>query len=164
MAKIIFLLMIIFIMIFPIFFSNKIHKNLSKKKANKPLIEIVEGRYKKYNKILEINGSFSKAYIFKNFYQFDNLYANNLIKKEKYFAKWALRKNNLIKAKSVKYLNKDYTVEAKRGIYYENKKFLKGWDFNFSSNKARGKGKYFEIDKNKNIYAKNVIYYIKVGK
>ncbi|GAX88038.1 conserved hypothetical protein [Lebetimonas natsushimae] len=164
MAKIIIFLTIVFIMIFPIFISNKHYKKIPEKKENKPLIEIIDGKYKKYNNILEINGSFSKANIYLNYYQFDNLFADNLVKKEKYFAKWAFRKNNIIKAKIVKYINNDYNVHAKNVLYNEKKKLLKGWDFTFNSNKAKGKGKYFEIDKHKHLFAKNIIYYIKVEK
>jgi hypothetical protein len=164
MAKIIFFILIVFIIVFPVFISNTKYKTFLKKAENKPLIEIFEGKYKKYNKILEINGSFSKAGIFKNSYQFFNLYANDLVKKEYYFAKWALKKDNIIKAKRVKYINDDYLINSENIIYYENKKFLKGWDFNFSSVKAKGRGDYFEVDKNKNLFAKNVVYFIKVEK
>jgi hypothetical protein len=164
MAKVIFFLIIIFIMIFPVFVSNKKYKTIQTENEKRPLIEIFEGRYKKYKKSLEINGSFFKVNIFKKYYQFKNLKVNNLIKSEKYFAKWALKKDGLIKAKEVSYINNDYAINSKNIIYYEKKKFVKGWDFNFSSFKARGKGKYFEIDKNKNLFAKNIIYFIKVEK
>jgi hypothetical protein len=157
-------LIVVFIAVFPLFISNRHYKTFYEKKENRPLIEIIDGKYKKYNKILEMNGSFSKGNIYSNYYQFDNFFANNLIKKEKYFAKWVLRKNSLINAKYAYYINNDYKVNAKKMLYYERNKFLKGWDFNFSSNKTRGNGKYFEIDKNKHLFAKNIIYYIKVEK
>jgi hypothetical protein len=164
MAKIVFFLIIFFIMIFPVFISNKHPKVIMKKQENKPLIEIIDGKYKKYNNILETNGSFKKGKIYSNYYEFNNLFANNLIKKEKYFAKWALKKGNIIKIEFVKYINNDYNLTSKNVIYYETNSLLKGWEFNFSSDKARGRGKYFEIDKNKNLYAKNIIYFIKVEK
>jgi hypothetical protein len=164
MAKIVFFLLIFFIMIFPVFISNKHHKIVVEKQKNKPLIEIIDSKYKKYNKILEVNGSFKKGKIYSNCYKFNNLFANNLIKKEKYFAKWAFKKDNLIKGKFVKYINNDYNLTSKKVIYYEKNNFLKGWDFNFTSFKAKGKGKYFEIDKNKHLFAKNIIYFIKVKK
>jgi hypothetical protein len=164
MAKIVFFLIVVFIAVFPLFISNRHYKTFYEKKENRPLIEIIDGKYKKYNKILEMNGSFSKGNIYSNYYQFDNFFANNLIKKEKYFAKWALKKDDIIKGNRVKYLNNDYSLNSKNVIYDEKRKLLKGWDFNFTSNKARGMGKYFEIDKNKNLLAKNIVYYIKVGK
>ena len=165
MAKIVFFILIIFIMLYPIFISNKNYKFISKEKnINKPLIEILDAKFKKYNKILEINGTFKKAYIFKTYYKFNDLFANNLIKKEQYFAKIAIKKGNIIKAKIATYKNSDYLINSKNAIYNEDKKILKGWDFNFTSKKAKGKGSFFKVDNNKNIYAKNIIFYIKVYK
>jgi hypothetical protein len=163
MAKIIFFLSVAFIMFFPIFVSNKIYKGNFKSGENKPLIEIFNGTYKKFNKKLEISGTFDKAELFKNSYVLYNLFANDLIKKQKYFAIFAKKENNLITANDVKYINSDYLLNAKKVIYYEKKKFLKGWNFNFKSDKSKGKGKYFEIDKNKNLFAKNIVYYIKAA-
>jgi hypothetical protein len=163
MGKIAFFLIIVFIIIFPIFLSNKTYKNnLINHQKNKALIEIIDGKYKKYNHSLEINGSFKRADVFKKYYQFSDLYANDLIKNETYYAKKAIKKDNLIKAINVKYKNLDYTLNAFKVVYYEKKKFLKGWNFYFTTDKIRGEGKYFEIDKNKNLYAKNIIYYLKV--
>ncbi len=165
MAKIIFFFLILFIMLFPVFMSTKTYKSVKHKNNNTlPLIEVANGTFKKYNFVLEINGTFKKLNIFKNYYEFNNLYANDIVKQEKYFAKWALKNNNVIKAKNATYKNSDYILHSKNVIYYEVKKALSGNDFNFTSGKAKGKGKYFKIDRNKNIYAKNIIYYIKVKK
>jgi hypothetical protein len=165
MAKIIFFLFILFVIVFPIFISNKSYKNISQTNEKKPVIEIFNGVYKKYNTNLEMNGSFDKAEVFNiNYEKIYNLIADDLRKKEKYFAKVAIKENNIIKATDAKYKNDDYFVKAKKVIYYEKKKFLKGWNFNFKSDKAKGKGEYCEVDKNKNLFAKNIIYYIKVEK
>jgi hypothetical protein len=165
MAKIIiFFIFIIFIIVFPLVGGGNNYKTFLQKNTMKPTIEIFNGIFKKYNKILEINGSFIKADFFKNYYKLNNLYADDLLNEEYYFAKWALKKENIIKAKKVKYINNDYSLNSENIIYYENKKFLKGWDFNFSSVKAKGRGDYFEVDKNKNLFAKNVVYFIKVEK
>jgi hypothetical protein len=163
MAKIIFFLLTIFIIIYPIFFSKSVHKNIKKDYSKKPLIEIFNGTYKKFNlSSIELNGSFSKAEIFKNYYHLFDLLSHNILKRESYFSKDAVKQNNLIKGKNVKYRNENYILEAKKAFYCEKKKFLKGYDFNFSSIKAKGRGKYFEVDKNKHIFAKNVTYFIKV--
>ena len=165
MAKIAFFFLILFIMLFPVFMSTKTYKKIKyKNNSPLPLIEVKGGTFKKYNFFLEINGTFKKLNIFKNYYEFNNLYANDIIKREKYFAKWALKNNNVIKAKNAVYKNSDYILHSKNVIYYEAEKVMSGYDFNFTSDKAKGKGKYFKIDRNKNIYAKNIIYYIKVEK
>jgi hypothetical protein len=151
-------------MFFPIFISQKKYKNVPNIAQVKPLIEIYNGEYKEFNKKLELNGSFEKAFIFKDNYQIYNLIANNLDKNEKYIAKYALKKDGFIKAKDVIYSNSDYSLFSKNMIYDEKKKFLKGFIFNFKSKEAKGRGNYFEIDKNKNLFAKNIIYQIKVDK
>jgi hypothetical protein len=164
MAKIVFFLIVIFIIFFPVFISNNKHKVISTKIEDKPLIEVFNGKYKKFNNKLEIEGNFKKANIYKTHSEFVNLLVNDIIKSEKYFANWALRKDNLVEAKFVKYINNDYIINSKNVVYFSKERFFKGWDFNFSSDKARGKGKYFEVDKNKNLFAKNIVYFIKVEK
>jgi len=165
MAKIVFFILVLFIMIYPIFISNNNYKIIKQNQVEKkPLIEIVDAKFKKYNILLESNGTFKKADIYKNYYQFVNLFVNNLIKKEKYFAKWAQKKNNLIKAKDAKYSNLNYKINAKRAVYYINKGFLKGWNFKFFSKNAKGEGTYFQVNKKKNLFAKDITYYIKVEK
>jgi len=161
MVKIVFFL-IIFIMIFPLFFMNEKVKILRKNNETKPSIEIIEGSFEKYSPILEIQGTFNKLNFFKKYLEIKNLEAKNLIKKEKYFAKWVLNKKNIIKGKDVKYENSDYNLTTVKAVYLKNKKILEGSKFHFISMKARGEGESFKVDKNRHIFAKNIRYYIKV--
>ena len=151
-------------MIFPLFFVNEKFNKVKKTNEIKSPVEIIKGNFKKYTPILEMQGRFEKLNLFKKYLEIKNLEAKNLIKKEKYFAKWVLNKKNIIKGKDVKYENSDYNLTTVKAIYLKNKKILKGDKFHFISMKARGEGESFKVDKNRHIFAKNITYYIKVKK
>jgi len=161
MAKIVFFI-IILIMVFPLFFMNEKFKAVKKSNVIKPPIEIIKGNFKKYNPVLEITGSFEKLNFFKDYLELKTLYVDDIIKNEHYFAKWALNKKDKIQAKEVKYQNGDYNLSTTKAVYLKKEKILKGGKFNFSSLDARGKGNSFIVDKDKNIFAEKITYYLKV--
>jgi len=161
MVKIVFFI-IFLIMIFPLFFMNEKFKQVKTSNLIKPPIEIIEGKFKKYNPELEKIGHFQKLNFFKDYLEIKNFYLIDIVKNEHYFAKLILNKKDKIEAENVKYQNSDYNLSTIKAIYLKKEKILKGDRFNFISLNARGKGKSFLIDKNKHIFAKNVIYYIKV--
>ena len=161
MAKIVFFI-IILIMIFPLFFMNEKVKVIKENNETKPPVEIIGGSFEKYNPLLEIRGNFKKLNFFNNYLEIEDLCAYNIIKKEQFFAKWALNEKETIKAKNVKYQNSDYNLTALTALYLKNAKILKGGEFKFYSSDARGIGKRFTVDKDKNIFAENITYYLKV--
>jgi hypothetical protein len=164
MVRIVFFLISIVIMFFPLLFSYSDKQKIMKSCNNKAVIEIFDGYFRGYrNYFIDFKGNFKKAEFFSDYKKFYDLWVNKIFKNEKYFAKSAIKKENIIKANRVFYLNKDYVLFSPRIVYDIKTKFLKGWDFNFTSKQAYGKGKYFEV-KDKNIYAKNIIYFIKVDK
>jgi len=161
MVKIVFFI-IILIMIFPLFFVNEKFNKVKKTNEIKAPVEIITGNFKKYTPILEMQGRFEKLNLFKKYLEIENLEAKNLIKKEEYFAKWALNEKDKITAKNAIYKNSDYKLTTIKAIYLKNEKTLKGGKFHFVSIKARGEGESFKVDKNRHIFAKNITYYIKV--
>jgi len=161
MAKIVFFI-IILIMVFPLFFMNEKFKTVKNSNVIKPPIEIIKGNFEKYNPVLEITGSFEKLNFFKDYLEIEALSTNDILKNEHYFAKWALNKKDKIEAKDVKYQNSDYNLSTTKAVYLKKEKILKGGKFNFYSLDARGKGNSFIVDKDKNIFAENITYYIKV--
>jgi len=161
MAKIVFFI-IVLIMVFPLFFMNEKFKAVKKSNVIKPPIEIIEGNFKKYNPVLEITGSFEKLNFFKDYFEIKALSTDDVLKNERYFAKWALNKKDKIEAKNVKYQNSDYNLTTIKAVFLKKEKILKGGRFNFSSSDASGKGSSFTVDKDKNIFAENITYYIKV--
>ena len=161
MVKVVFFI-IVLIIIFPLFFVNEKFKQIKKINKVKAPVEIIKGNFKKYTPVLEMQGKFEKLNLFKKDLEIKNLYARDLIKKDKYVAKWALNEKNKIEAKDVKYKNSDYNLSTIEAVYLKNEKILKGKEFNFSSVNTRGEGKSFKVDKNKHIFAKDITYYIKV--
>jgi len=163
MVKAVFFI-IILIMLFPLFFVNEKFKQIKKTNEVKSPVEIIMGNFKQYTPVLEIEGNFEKLNFFNKYLEIKNLYANDIIKKEKYFTKWAVNKKYKITAKNVMYQNSDYNLTTIKAIYLKNEKILKGGKFHFVSMKARGEGESFKVDKNRHIFAKNITYYIKVKK
>ena len=163
MGKIVlFFIFILIIIVYPMLISYNYKPFL--KEFNKPEIIINKGNFYIYSPILEKKGNFSKFYLENNSYIALNLYIKDLIKKEEYKAKRAVLKNDLIKAKDGWYKNNEIELITNRAIYYKNEKLLKGKNFKLYATNFRGFGDEFLVDENKNIKAKNIIYYLKVRK
>ena len=125
--------------------------------------EILDGRYFVYEVNLSKKGKFSKLDIFskKKIMAF-NLEFNDLIKHESLKAKRALYNAPLLKAFNVLYKNKDYNLSTDFAFYNQKEKTLKGGKFKILSANYRGYGDSFFVDSNKNIFATDINYFLKV--
>ena len=167
MVKIlVFLSILTGIIIYPVIISSNNLLKIKKEKIKKlPNIEIIDGKYKIYNNVLEKNGTFTNFEIFThNNYIAKNLTAYDLIKKEFYKSKKTIMNNNIITGFTVFYKNSDYKLKTTKAIYNTKNKILKGNKFVLLSKDYRGYGSNFKVDQHKNIDATNITYYIKVKK
>ena len=158
-----FLGFLISVMIYP-FFINDYKKKIVVVNSVLPNVSFVNGNFKIYNGIIEKKGSFSKLDVFNYGYVADNLFAQDMIKKEIYQVKKAVFKNRVIKGYDLSYKNKDLELHTKSAVYDKETKILDGGEFVLNTENIRGYGKAFEIDNNKNLYAQKITYYIKVDK
>jgi len=164
MDKIKYFLFIIFLLIvaiFPIVKKNNF-KEINSKRVIIPTI-LYNGKYFVYEQNLTKLGSFSKLEIFNNKINVYDFYLNNLIDKYKLFSQKGNFVNPLLKGENVKYINQDYNLTTNFAIYNQKSKILKGKKFSVYSNNFKGFGDSFIVDKNKDIFATNVKYFIKVN-
>jgi len=138
-----------------------------KEYKNKLIIPTVieNGKYYIYEVNLTKEGTFKKLefYSHKKIKAYDFLLKNN-ITNEKLFSKIAIYKKPILKGFDVKYMNSEYNLTTKSAIYNQDKKTLKGGKFKLFSSNYKGYGKSFFVDENKNIYANDIKYFIKVDK
>jgi len=155
-------LLVLFIIItitFPFFFSPK---KIEYKESNKslPYIQIYNGVFKVYNKIIEKKGTFSQTnYFNKNYFITNNLDMFLYDKNSSLKAKKVLYKNQYYLTNVIYKTNK-YKYKAKNGIYNENTKTFIGYNFQFFNDKIDGKGNKM-IYKNDILTADNIKYTIK---
>ena len=164
MDKIKYFLFIIFLLIvaiFPIVKKNNF-KGINSKRVIIPTI-LYNGKYFVYEQNLTKLGSFSKLEIFNNKINVYDFYLNNLIDKYKLFSQKGNFVNPLLKGENVKYINQDYNLTTNFAIYNQKSKILKGKKFSVYSNNFKGFGDSFKVDKNKDIFATNIKYFIKVN-
>jgi hypothetical protein len=138
-----------------------------KEYKNKKIIPTVieNGKYYIYEVNLTKEGSFKRLELYsqQKIKAYDFLLKNK-ITKEKLFSKTAIYKKPILKGIDVKYINNEYNLITKNAIYNQNKKTLKGGEFELYSVNYKGYGKSFFVDENKNIYAKDIKYFIKVDR
>ena len=153
-----FILFLIGIIFFPFFFSKKeikIERNILL-----PYIEVKNGFFKTYNKILKKDGSFKELQYFntKNYIS-KNLQIKFLDKNSTLFAE-KLIFNGKYNFFDTKYITPTYTYLAKKAIYDDKTKILIAYNFTFFNDKIDGKGIEM-IYKDDKIVADNIIYTIK---
>ncbi|EDM23866.1 hypothetical protein FE773_06095 [Caminibacter mediatlanticus TB-2] len=158
-----FVFLVLIITLFPLFEQNPKKKEGKTKNDIIPTI-IYKGIYYFYENNLTKYGNFTRLEIFKNKLLVDNLYLNNLIEKYKLFSKKAEYTKPIIKGFDVKYINDEYNLTTNFAIYNQKSKILKGKKFKVHSTNYKGFGDSFKVDKDKNIYATNIKYFIKVDK
>jgi len=164
MAKIvIFFIFLIGAMLFPIYeyFSQKPIKKVKITK-NIAIANIYKGKFASYDKNLTKTGYFDMLSVYKKYYIGDDIYVNDLIKKEHYSAKKAKFENSMLYANVFHYKNNAYMLDASNVVYSLKKKFFKGGKFFLKGNDFNTTGNDFLIDKNKNITANNTIFNLKV--
>jgi len=170
MVKILFFVAAVLgIMFYPVVVSNnetkKTHKNNLKIK-NLPDVQVENGKFFIYNKLLEKKGDFEKLNIYKNKnkYVAFKLNADNVLTNEKYKSPKTILNGDLITGYDVWYKNKDYELKTVHAVYNQKSKILRGGQFKVFSKNFRGYGKKFKVDDKQDIYSQNITYYIKVEK
>jgi len=159
----IFVLLVMLVAVFPLVMQEYDY-NISEKNAPKtlPMVFFKDGKYKIYNKKLDKKGVFSTFKIYPNRYEATNLSVEELIKKDRIFAKEALFKKNKIFGKDVVFNKEGFTLTSDKAVFDKIRHTIKGENFYFYAEDYRGKGKRFYIDKKRNIDAEDITYYLKV--
>ena len=166
MGKItLFFIFLILAMLFPIY-EYSLQKPLKKVKAQKntAIANIYNGKFATYDNNLSKTGYFDSLSVYKKCYLGNNLYVNDLIKKEHYNAKKVKFKNSVVYADVFHYKNESYTLDTAKVIYSLKKKFFRGGKFILEGKNFNSTGNKFLIDRNKNITAYNTIFNLKVEK
>ncbi len=136
-----------------------------KKYENQKIIPTVieKGKYFVYEENLTKKGSFEILEIYKkNLLKAFDFKLINIKKQEKLFSKKVLYKKPILDGTSVFYSNKDYNITTDFAKYNQKTKILKGGKFKLYSLSYKAFGKSFIVDKEKNIYATKIKYYLKV--
>ena len=161
----VFLLILTGIIIYPVIISSNLPKIQRVEIKNLPNIEIVNGKFFIFKNLLEKKGSFDKLDLLnQKSYLLFNLNVYDLLKKEYYFTKKAIFKENIVKGFNVYYKNSNFELNTTKAIYNRKNRMLIGGRFKIISNDYKGYGLKFKLDKNKNISAENITYYLKVKK
>ena len=160
--KIFFFLFIFAVSVYPVFLGSEEYVEKKEKKIKLPEIEIKKGDYFIYNGVLEKNGTFAVLEKFPSKYVAYNLVVDDLIKKAFYKAEKTVFLKNKIIGFDVFYRDNTIKLTSNKAIYDKTTKELKGGKFKLFNKDIRGYGSSFIIDKNRNIFAKDVTYFIKV--
>lgn len=159
-----FFLFLIFAMMFPVYeyFLQKPVKKIKEVK-NMPLVNIYNGKFATYDNNLSKTGYFSSLNVYKKYYLGQNLFVNDLIKKEFYKAKKAKLEDSVMYAYNFFYKNENYSLNTLKAIYFLKKKIFKGSKFFLKGKDFNSSGENFLVDKNKNITAYETIFNLKVN-
>ncbi|WP_456479640.1 hypothetical protein [Nautilia sp.] len=166
MVKItVFGLLVLGIMFYPLTLGNRITVNGKKIKTVKlPEVEFEKGNFLIYDTVLEKKGKFDLLKIYKKEYIVYNLNMADLIKAENYKASKTVFKKSCITGYNVTYKNRDLELITNKAFYDKNRKILKGGQFRLYSKDYRGVGSSFVVNSKKDLYARDITYYLKVGK
>jgi hypothetical protein len=164
MVKIlIFVLLLAGIMIYPIF-ESKNFKKIKEYNTSLPPVVLKNGKFYEYEPNLTKSGSFSEFIVNKTSYFGRDVLLDNLQAQEKIFLKKAFYKKPVLKGFDVKFVSKEYNLTTDKGIYNTQTSILKGEKFAFQAESFKGFGVNFIVDKNKNIKADDITYFLKVKK
>jgi hypothetical protein len=154
---------ILFVIFYPVF-ESKSYKPVKYTKKEKIIPTVIyNGKFFIYNTILIKKGKFSKLDLYsKNYLKADDLSIYDLIKKERITALRAIYEKPFLKGFKVSYQNDQYTLNTEKALYDTKTSVLKGGEFNFRSADYHGYGKSFSVDKDKDIRAKEIVYFLKV--
>jgi hypothetical protein len=162
MVKIVFFaVFVIFVMLYPVFLQGK-PKKYKNSNIVLPKVEFTDGNFKQYDGNISKKGKFSILKMYDQKYVVNDLFLNNLIKKEKYIVKKALFKDKLIIGYDIKYHNDEFDLFTKKATYDKVIKILEGDDFTLVSKDYKGRGRNFQIDNKKDIYAQYIKFDLKV--
>ena len=90
------------------------------------------------------------------------MFLDNLLEKEHFFSKYVVMRGNIVTGKDVFYKNKDFELSTKHAKYDKVSHVVDGGEFSLKGKNYIGYGKEFMIDGNKNIYASNIDFRLKV--
>ena len=163
MVKVLFfLIFVVFVMFYPLFLNSTPKKTVKSKSINLPNVEFLKGNFKLYEKNLSKSGEFKDLKMYQKEYVVDKLYLRDVIKDETYMVKKAFFKDKIITGIGVKYTNPQFELITDKATYDKEIKILEGNKFIFLSNDFKGKGKSFQIDSKKDIYAQFIKFNLKV--
>ena len=164
MVKIAFFLAILIgIIVFPII-EITIHKEkkIYEVKSYIPII-IKKGKYFLYNTKLEKEGNFSVLKVYnKKTLEADDFLLKDLANDSVLISKTIKYTSPFLKGEKVKYLTKNYKIYTKFAIYNNKTKIVIGGEFNIYGESYKGFGENFIVDKENNVYAENIKYFLKV--
>jgi hypothetical protein len=165
MVKIVlFVLILIGIMIYPVIESKNIKQTKTTTKK-KPPIEFYTGEFYEYEPNLAKTGTFKEFILKKDkSYYAKNVYLNDKIAKYDLYINEATYRGDKLFGKYVNYYSKEYNLTTDFAIYNTKTSHLNGDKFAFNSNTFKGFGVKFDIDKQRNIKAKDITYFLKVDK
>ena len=166
MGKItLFFIFLIAAMFFPVYeyFLQKPVKKINVSK-NIAIANIYKGKFRTYDNNLTKTGYFDSLNVYKRYYLANNLYVNDIIKKEHYSSKKVKFENSVVYANIFYYQNSDYSLDTLKAVYSLKTKIFKGDKFFLRGKDFNTTGSRFLIDKNKDIMAFNTIFNLKVNK
>ena len=165
MVKAVFFFMIVLgIMFYPLFIytGKNIPRQVKEKTLLFPNVKIEKGVFYIYKKTLEKKGDFQILNIYKEKYVAFDLNVNDLLKNEKYKSSKTIFNKNIITGYDICYKNKDMELNTKEAVYDKKNDLLKGGKFQLFAKNFRGFGNKFFVDSNRNLFAENITYYLKV--
>ncbi len=160
-----FILLLVTVMFYPMFISdNKVKVGDNHMSEKRPDIEFVDGRFFIYQGVLDKKGDFNILNIYKKEYIAFKLNVKDVLKKEHYYADKTVFKDDIITGHDVIYKNTDIELRTNIARYNKITKNLNGGKFRLFSKELRGYGDTFKINEKKDLFAENIIYYLKVDK
>jgi len=152
------------VMLYPLFISSN-----EKAKANVQIVKLPDvvfndGKFYMYEGNLSKTGKFKMFELYDKGYIVNSLYLSDLVRNEEYKAKRTVFKDDIVTGYDVWYKNRDFELITNLAHFDKHTKILEGGKFEIYSTDFKGRGNSFEIDNKKDLYAQNIIYYLKVKK
>ncbi|WP_459883593.1 hypothetical protein [Caminibacter profundus] len=148
-------------MIYPIYESNQPKIKAFVDKNITPTV-IDNGEYFVYDTNLIKRGSFKKLEVLGKELRAFDFYLFDFVKKELIKAKLINYQKPILSGVDVFYKTWEYNIFTKNATYNRQTCVLKGGRFKIVSESYIGFGDSFLVDKEKNVYAKNIDYFLKV--
>ncbi len=166
MAKIlIFVLIIAGVVFYPVIEFQKQPKVKNYNVKNYIPTVVRNGDFFVYEVNLTKEGNFSVLNIItKKKIEAENFMLHNIVKNFVLDSKHVSYNGPVLTGFDVKYSTNDYNLSTVKAVYNDKTKILNGGKFKIFGKTFRGFGKKFKVDAEKNIYADNIKYFLKVNK
>jgi len=125
---------------------------------------INDGKYFIYEVNLSKKGAFERLEVFKSLIKAYKFSLRDLKKEETIISEKIIYKKPVLKGYNVLYTNKDYNITTDFAAYNQETKVLNGSKFKIFSTSYKGFGDSFMVDNEKNVFATNIKYFLKVEK